>query len=160
MPRTISEQHWPAKNGILPEVKAWSLKISETLGWRSAFNAQHFTPVLCGHMGKWRARHPPSKFINEAAAAAFLLWWNIQQLEGSDRDGRLLLEQKRIDNLQQIWRYTRTPLPHSSSCSILSQASYCEQSRRKKCLILCLAFETCLVMCIRCLSLLKTFHCK
>ena len=52
MPRTISEQHWPAKNGILPEVKAWSLKISETLGWRSAFNAQHFTPVLCGHMGK------------------------------------------------------------------------------------------------------------
>jgi hypothetical protein len=37
---------------FLPEVKAWSLKISETLGWRSAFNAQHFTPVLCGHTGK------------------------------------------------------------------------------------------------------------
>ena len=61
-------------------------------------------------------RQPPSKFIN--AAAAFLLWWNIQHLEGSDRYGRHLLEKKRIDNLQllQIRRYPRMPLLVTSPC--------------------------------------------
>ena len=45
------------KNGIVPEVKAWSFKISETLGWSSTFNAQQFTPVLCGHKGSDEQRH-------------------------------------------------------------------------------------------------------
>ena len=64
-------------------------------------------------------RQPPSKFIH--AAVAFLLWWNIQHLEGSDRNGRLLLEQKRIDNLQQIRRYPRTPLLVTSPCVRIEQ---------------------------------------
>ena len=75
---------------------------------------------LAQHAEEWGCmfRQPPSKFIN---AAAGLLCWNIEHLEGSDRNGRLLLEQKRIDYLQQIWRYPRTPLLVTSPCVHIEQ---------------------------------------